>query len=242
MRPASGFSTISCSVAPVSRSPCSTAQLTGARPRYFGSSEPCMLKAPRRGGREQRRRQHAAVVEREEEVGRERLQRARAARSCGSSGAIDGEPVLARERSPRCANQTFSPGSSSCVTTSAHVDAVRRAAPTGSARRRRGRRRRPRVGVPSVAASPGSPGSGSAAARAPAGRCARRTRRPGRAPNSTTPIRKNSRMSRSQITAMPALARDDALRRSRPRRRRPTPAPRRCRTARRAAAAPPRSR
>ena len=46
MRPASGFSTISCSVAPVSLSPFKIAQFTGARPRYFGSSEPCMLKAP----------------------------------------------------------------------------------------------------------------------------------------------------------------------------------------------------
>ena len=32
-----------------SPSPLETAQFTGARPRYFGSSEPCMLKAPRRG-------------------------------------------------------------------------------------------------------------------------------------------------------------------------------------------------
>ncbi len=41
--PASGWATISCSVAPVSVSPCSTAQFVGARPRYFGSSEPCRL-------------------------------------------------------------------------------------------------------------------------------------------------------------------------------------------------------
>ena len=43
MAPASGLAAMACSVAPVSRSPCSTAQLTGTRPRYFGSSEPCML-------------------------------------------------------------------------------------------------------------------------------------------------------------------------------------------------------
>jgi hypothetical protein len=41
--PASGFSTISCSVTPVSVSPLRIAQLSGARPRNFGSSEPCML-------------------------------------------------------------------------------------------------------------------------------------------------------------------------------------------------------
>ena len=38
-----GFGAMTCNVAPVSLSPFSTAQLTGARPRYFGSSEPCML-------------------------------------------------------------------------------------------------------------------------------------------------------------------------------------------------------
>jgi hypothetical protein len=41
--PASGLAAISCSVAPVSVSPCSTAQFTGTRPRYLGKSEPCML-------------------------------------------------------------------------------------------------------------------------------------------------------------------------------------------------------
>ena len=49
IRPASGFATISWSVAPVSRSPCRIAQFTGARPRYFGRSEPWRLYAPRRG-------------------------------------------------------------------------------------------------------------------------------------------------------------------------------------------------
>ena len=43
MPPASACAVIACRVAPVSRSPRSTAQLTGARPRYIGSSEPCML-------------------------------------------------------------------------------------------------------------------------------------------------------------------------------------------------------
>jgi hypothetical protein len=49
MPPASGFSTMPCSVAPVSRSPWMMAQFTGTRPRYFGSSEPCMFHAPRVG-------------------------------------------------------------------------------------------------------------------------------------------------------------------------------------------------
>ena len=43
LAPASGLTVISCKVAPVRSAPCSTAQLTGARPRNFGSSEPCML-------------------------------------------------------------------------------------------------------------------------------------------------------------------------------------------------------
>ncbi len=47
MPPASGFCVISCSVAPVVSSPARMAQFTGARPRYLGRSEPCMLKAPR---------------------------------------------------------------------------------------------------------------------------------------------------------------------------------------------------
>ncbi|MCY1242978.1 hypothetical protein D9M72_559790 [compost metagenome] len=37
---------MACSVAPVSVSPRNTAQFTGTRPRYLGSNEPCMLKAP----------------------------------------------------------------------------------------------------------------------------------------------------------------------------------------------------
>ena len=41
-----GGATISCNVAPVVSSPCSTAQLIGTRPRYFGSREPCILNAP----------------------------------------------------------------------------------------------------------------------------------------------------------------------------------------------------
>ena len=45
LAPASGLTVISCKVAPVRSAPCSTAQLTGARPRNFGSSEPCMLYA-----------------------------------------------------------------------------------------------------------------------------------------------------------------------------------------------------
>ena len=43
MAPASGFSTMRCSVMPVSVSPRRIAQLIGTRPRYFGSSEPCRL-------------------------------------------------------------------------------------------------------------------------------------------------------------------------------------------------------
>src|SRR5256885_9885643 len=35
-------------VMPMRGSPWSTAQLIGARPRYFGSSEPCMFHAPSR--------------------------------------------------------------------------------------------------------------------------------------------------------------------------------------------------
>ena len=44
--PASARFTIRCRVTPVSLSPLTSTQFSGARPRYFGSSEPCRLNAP----------------------------------------------------------------------------------------------------------------------------------------------------------------------------------------------------
>src|SRR4030066_75701 len=50
MPPASGFSVMKWRVTPVSVSPLTSTQLTGARPRYFGSSEPWRFIAPSGGG------------------------------------------------------------------------------------------------------------------------------------------------------------------------------------------------
>ena len=61
-----------CRVMPMRGSPCSTAQLIGARPRYFGSSEPCMLNAPERRQREDLRADHVPVINREDQVGLQR--------------------------------------------------------------------------------------------------------------------------------------------------------------------------
>ncbi len=111
---------LSCSAAlhRFSRSPISTAQFTGARPRYFGSSDPCMLSAPMRRQREQRRPQHPPVVEREQEIGRKRRDCAqRCPARCGSSGASRRDPVVCRRRGHRV-EPDLSPGSSACVTTS----------------------------------------------------------------------------------------------------------------------------
>ena len=44
------------------------AQCTGARPRYFGSSEPCMFNAPRRGSASHAALKQVAVIERKHEV------------------------------------------------------------------------------------------------------------------------------------------------------------------------------
>ena len=47
--PASGFSVMKWRVTPVSVSPFTSTQLTGALPRYFGSSEPWRFIAPSGG-------------------------------------------------------------------------------------------------------------------------------------------------------------------------------------------------
>ena len=44
------------------------AQWTGARPRYFGSSEPCMFSAPRLGMSSHAAAEHVAVVEGKHEI------------------------------------------------------------------------------------------------------------------------------------------------------------------------------
>ena len=61
-------SVIAWSVAPVSVSPFNTAQLTGARPRNFGRSEPCMFQAPSGGSLEHLVGEQAPVVEGQDEV------------------------------------------------------------------------------------------------------------------------------------------------------------------------------
>ena len=116
--PASGLATISCSVAPVSVSPISTAQLTGARPRYFGSSEPCMLNAPRAREREDRGRQHAPVIERKDDVGPRSPHALPTVPARSDRRACSAEPETPRPCRRRCSNQIVSPGSSRCVTTS----------------------------------------------------------------------------------------------------------------------------
>jgi hypothetical protein len=70
-----------------------------------------------RGNREQRRAEHAPVVEAEQEVGARERMRSTNAGAFASSGAVHGMPKVSATSDTR-SNHRFSPGSSRCVTTS----------------------------------------------------------------------------------------------------------------------------